>query len=523
MSKHHIGHFQKVLFIIILLSVSCTKNYEDKNVDPDAITEVGPNELAFLFTRAETQSLFATSYQTAQNLSADQYAQYFACVATSFNSDRYVMRPDWFNAAWTSVYGGAVPQLLTIFENTEASSAEYALGSILWVFAFHRLTDYWGPIPYFSVGEIANTVPYDAQEEIYDDFFIRLDEAVSVLRDKVNETPYGSSDIIYGGDVNKWIKLANTLRLRLAIRISNIDPVRARSEGEAAYQAGVFEQSPDDDALLQRSITGNDINQLSVMSDWNEFRMSATMESILKGYNDPRISEYFLPATASGTYEGLRNGLRASQLTNPANTANANSHVGSRWASPNAGGISSYLTTSQNVMCTAEAYFLRAEGALLGWDMGGSVQELYEDGIRNSMIQWNISDPAAVTEYVNSQAIPIAPDDFLNSPAVSSVPVLFDAANPDIQREQIAIQKWLAVFPDGCEAWADNRRSSAFKLYPVANSDNPDLPDPNAEYIRRLTFLLQEQQANAGGVASGEALLNGRDAITTPLWWDVHP
>lgn len=510
-----------LIFACSLLN-ACTNDFEAINTNPDAIVAIGSTELPFLFSRAETQALFGTSYQVAQNLSADQYAQYFACVATSFPSDRYVMRPDWFNAAWNAVYANTMPQLLTIFENTDPSSAEYALAHVIWVFAFHRITDYWGPIPYFNAGTVANSVPYDPQEEIYNDFFNRLDSAITVLQGRTDETPYGSYDIIYGGDVSKWIKFANTLRLRLALRISNIDPERARLEGEAAYAGGVFVNSPDDDALLAKSLNGNDINGLSQMSDWNEFRMSATMESILRGYNDPRIAEYFLPAANSGNYDGLRNGLTANQLTNSANTPNANARVGARWSSPAANGVSNYLTTPQNVMCTAEAYFLRAEGAVLGWNMGGTAQELYEAGIRNSMVQWGITDEAAIVDYVNGTSLPVAPEDFLNSPAITDVPVRFDVSNTETQLEQIAIQKWLAIFPDGCEAWADNRRSRAFRLYPVANSDNPDVTDPTTQYIRRLTFLLQEQQVNASGVEIGVGHLGGADRIVTPLWWDVH-
>lgn len=519
--KYYIVNISFTCFLAVLL-VSCTQDFEEINTNPDAIIDVGATELPFLFSRAETQALFGTSYQTAQNLSADQYAQYFACVATSFPSDRYVMRPDWFNAAWNALYANTMPQLLTIFESTEPTSSEYALANIMWVFAFHRITDYWGPIPYFSAGTVDNSIPYDPQELIYDDFFKRLDSAVTVLQDRTSETPYGSYDIIYGGDVSKWIKFGNTLRLRLALRISNVDPERARQEAEAAVTGGVFTTSPGDDALLEKSLNGNDINGLSQMSDWNEFRMSATMESILKGYNDPRIAEYFMPVASSGNYEGLRNGLTANQLTNSMNTPNANSRVGARWSSPAANGIASFLTTPQNVMSTAEAYFLRAEGAVLGWSMGGSPQELYEEGIRNSMMQWGITDEELIDDYIAGTDLPVAPEDFLSSPPITDVPVRFDPSNTTVQLEQIAIQKWLAVFPDGCEAWADNRRSRAFRFYPVANSDNPDVTDPSTQYIRRLTFLLQEQQVNAPGVETGVQHLDGADRIITPLWWDTH-
>lgn len=505
------------------LLAGCTKNYGEINTDRNTVATVGASELPFLFSKAEATAIpNVWNYQVAQNLFADQYAQYFACTATYFPSDRNFIRMDWVGAAFNPIYTDVVPQLQSILEAADPSSAEYALANVVWVLAFHRVTDYWGPIPYFKAGEPGNSVPYDAQDKIYDDFFKRLTAAVTVLKTKTGETPFGSADIIYGGNVNKWIKFANTLRLRLAVRISKVDAGRAKSEAEAAVAAGVLETSPDEDAYIQKSEAGQDWNGLAVMSDWNEFRMSASMESVLKGYADPRMPVYFLPADKTGTYEGLRNGLTSTQQTLDINKPDANSHVGARWASPAFGGLPSYHTTPQNVMCVAEAYFLRAEGALLGWTMGGTAKDLYEKGIENSMKQWGITNAAAIQAYTNSSSTPIAPNDYLNSPPLANIPVKF-SADPAVQKQQIFLQKWLALFPDGAEAWADYRRSRVLPLYPVANSDNPDIPDPKTKYIRRIPFLLSEKQNNGSEVDKAVQLLSTKeDKVTTPLWWDKN-
>ncbi len=172
-------------------------------------------------------------------------------------------------------------------------------------------------------------------------------------------------------------------------------------------------------------------------------------------------------------------------------------------------------------MCAEEAWFLRAEGALFGWNMGGTAKELYEGGITASMNQWGITDAAAITAYINSTNVPIAPNDFLNSPAVSDAPVKF-AADLATQKEQVGIQKWLALFPDGYEAWADYRRSRAFVLYPVANSDNPDITNTTTQWIRRIPFLLSETQNNKAAVEAAVPLLGGPDKVTTPVWWDKN-
>ncbi len=512
-----------------VMLTTCTKDYDKINTDRNSIATVGASELPFLFAKAEQQSVPSIwTYQIAQNLFADQYAQYFACTATYFPSDRNVIRMDWVGAAFNPIYTDMVPQLQSIFSAADPNSAEYALANIIWVLGFHKVTDYWGPIPYSQAGVPANSVPYDPQDKIYDDFFKRLDSSVTTLKSYTGEAPYGSFDLIYGGDVSKWIKFANTLRLRLAVRISKVDPARAKTEAEAAYAAGVMTDSPDDDALIQKSLKGDDNNGLSIMSDWNEFRMSAAMESVMVGYQDPRLPVYWLSdgATAdnpngNGKYDGLRNGLTSTQLTQSINLPTANAKAGKRWSSPAFAGNADYLETPQNVMCAAEAYFLRAEGALLGWNMGGTAQELYDAGITNSMKQWGITDANAIQNYINTIDVPIAPNDYLHSPPVSDAPVKF-AADLATQKKQIAIQKWLALFPDGYEAWADYRRARTFILYPVANSDNPDITNTTTQWIRRIPFLLSETQNNKAAVDAAIPLLNGPDKVTTPLWWDKN-
>ena len=511
-----------IICLSILLVTSCTKKYSEINTDRNSIATVGSAELPFLFARAQKEATPSIwNYQIAQNLFADQYAQYIANTATYFPSDRLVIRMDWVGAAFNPIYTDVVPQLKSIFEAADPGSAEYALANVLWVLVFHRVTDYWGPIPYFNAGVPGNSVPYDPQDKIYDDFFKRLDAAVTVLQGKTSEKPYGDFDLMYAGDVNKWIKFANTLRLRLALRISKVDATRAKTEAEAAYADGVLTTSPGDDAYVKRSETGQDYNGLSIMSDWNEFRMSASMESVLKGYSDPRMPIYFLPAQNTGTYEGHRNGLTSTEQTQTPNLHGNNSHVGARWASPAYGGLASHLSTPQNVMATAEAYFLRAEAALLGWSMGATAQSLYEAVITNSFKQWGITDPAVITAYINSTTTPIAPNDYLNSPAVTNIPVQW-GATIDIQREQIALQKWLAMYPDGMEAWADYRRSRYLKLYPVAHSDNPDITNTTTQWIRRIPFLDSEKLNNGAEVEKAVQLLGGPDKITTPLWWDKN-
>ena len=512
-------HGALAALLSLLLLAGCTEDFEEINIDRTKLTALGEEEIPFLFSKGQSASSYAFwRYQVAQNLFADLYAQYYATTATYFPSDRNVIRMDWLQWHWRPIYTDAVPQLKFILENTEANSAENALASVMWVYAFHRLTDYYGLVPYFQAGEPLNSVPYDAQADIYDDFFKRLDAAEDVLRGATGQTPYGNFDLIYAGDVDRWIKFTNSLRLRLALRISGVDPARARAEAEAAVAGGVLEAA-EDDAYMIKSPAGDDLNGLAGISVWNEFRMSAAMESALKGYDDPRIGVYFQPATDDGEFQGLRNGLNPAQLGEAVNQANANSNVGTRWVTGGGSAWTRQGTTAQNILHAAEAYFNRAEGALNGWDMGGTAEELYNRGIEASMNQWGITDAAAISAYQQSEATPVAPNDFLNSPPVNDIAIKF-GGDEDNQRRQIASQKWLALFPDGIEAWADQRRSDLPPLYPVVNSENSALPE--GERPRRIPFLDYEKNTNGEAVEAAVNLLGGADELTTRLWWDVN-
>lgn len=506
--------------VVGFFAAACTDDFAEMNRSKTQLMTLTASEYPKMFSQALSQGSYHPSYQTATNLFADLYAQYYATTTPNFQSDRYFTNMSWITSHWNPIYLQVVPQLQTIFENYDKSSAEYAVASIWWAFSFHRVTDYYGPIPYFDAGKVAQTVKYDAQDVIYDDFFKRIDAAVAILKTKTAEKPFGTSDIMYQGNVTKWIKFANTLRLRLALRISKVDPARAKTEAEAAVAAGVLTSAADDAMMVRTAISSGDANGLSRIAAWGEFRMSATMESILKGFKDPRMEQFFQPSFNTKTYEGVRNGLTPGQLVETLNTNDNNSNIGSRWIrnTGTASGWENLLAVKADIMHAAEAYFLRAEGALNGWEMGGKAQDLYEDGIRQSMATWGYSGDVVET-YIKGTTPPIAPGDGLNSPAVSDIPVKW-GVSVAVQREQIGTQKWLAVFPDGCEAWAEFRRSLYPKLYHVANSVNPDVPA--TQFIRRFPFIDAEKQNNKAAVDDAVKLLNGPDKASTPLWWDKN-
>nr|WP_068888439.1 SusD/RagB family nutrient-binding outer membrane lipoprotein [Pedobacter panaciterrae] len=511
-----------VMFVLLAAITGCTKDFEDINTNPSKITTVGVRELGFMFSRAQSAATIHRPYtQTISILMPDLYSQYYALTTTSFTTDRYALNDGWLSRPAIITYVLTMPQLQAIFNNTAASSEEYALANIMKAYTFHRFTDQFGPVPYFGAGSTASSIAYDTQEAIYNDLFKRLDSAVVNLKASTKANVFGSQDLIYAGDISKWISFANTLRLRMALRISKVSPAKAKQEAEAAVLAGVMTINAQT-ASIERSLNGDDANGLASNAANNEFSMSSTMASYLKGYADPRLGIYFQPAVGNGEFKGLRNGSSATAINLPGNRPVETSNLGTRWVQRNSNGTAwvPNLALRQEVMAAAEAYFLRAEGVLNGWNMGGgTAKEYYEKGIELSLQQWGVTDNTVIQAYINSAAVPVAPGDVANSAAVAGTPIKWGAAET-IQRAQISTQKWLAIFPDGIEGWSEFRRTGYPVMYPLLQSDNADLPI--GTFIKRLPYSSVEATTNGAALAEGRKLLGGPDNAATRVWWDVN-
>ena len=527
-------HNMRTPLLLLMLGIcfgSCTKNFTSMNTDPTKIASVIPTDYPYMFAYAQmTPTLSPDNFEIGEGAIASIYSQFFSQAAMSFGTDRYVIQPTWLPAVWNPVYVSAAPQLKTIMAGTDSTSAENALARIWWVWMFHRVTDYFGPIPYFQAANGQQDVEYTPQDSIYYDFFKKLDGAVSVLKNHTGEHPFGTYDLVYGAQsdpVSAWIKFANTLRLRLAMRISYVNAALAKTEAEAAVAAGVMTDISGDAYMEHTNKTYNEENGLAVTAGWDDLRMSASMASMLKGYNDPRMSIYWQPAVATGLYSGVRNGLYSSEKQIDSNGRSYNSNLGTAWCTwvgdPVNGNWVTNYSVHQDIMHAAEAWFLRAEGALNGWSMGDNAQHLYETGIRTSMAQWGITDQTVIGNYVISADTPVAPlDGTIHSPRVNNYPIAW-SSDPTMQRKQVAQQKWLALFPDGMEGWAEVRRTNLPELYPLVHSDNTDLPVlPVPVFIKRMPFLATEEQTNAAAVTRAVQMLGGPDNAATRLWWDVN-
>lgn len=517
--KYNILYPIKITAVFLLLigfGVSCTEHFEERNTSPTGLETLDPEDVKSLFPNALYRGWNQGSYQTGQNLTGDTYAQYFFGTQPAFASHRYVINQMWMRSFWTGTYVTTLPSLYTIINETSGGDLPTlnAIARIWKVFIMNRTTDYFGPIPYSEIGSDAREIPYDHQRDIYYDFFKELDEATKDLQDNLSVPSYGEKDLIYQGDNEKWLKFGNTLRLRLALRISFVEPEKARMEAEAALARGVMESTEDDAWMTSTAANFNSLNRISA---WNEFRMSANMESLLLGWEDPRLPVFFEPAKADGEWRGGRSGMIPAEQTVGYNTYDYTSNVSKRFQPEN------QSTNPMTVMYAAEAYLLRAEGALNGWNMGGTAEELYNKGIEMSLRTWGINDQAVIDKYINGTSLPIAPapENGWNTPPLTDIPVKFHS-DPEKQREQIGTQKWLAVYPNGMEAWAEMRRSGYPKMYPLIHSDNNDLEED--EMIRRIVFLDIERQSNGNAVEKAEALLGpGGDKVSTRLWWDAKP
>lgn len=505
------------LIIMTALIFGCTDDFDEINTNPKALTDdvVDASLIGLAFGQAQYNTVNGVHwrFQISQNLFSDLYCQYYATTQSNFDSDRYVQVGRWSDLCWGSFYGQAAPNIKFVEDFTleEGLTIQNAIAKVWRAYGYHRMTDYYGSIPYsqFGGGQI-DGVPYDSQEAVYTDLFRLLNEAIPVL--KAGGNGFGSNDLMYGGDAAMWLKFANSLKLRLAMRIKYVDAATAKAMAEQAVADGVMTSVADNGSLLTTSDSPNPINTIT---NWGEYRMSSAMESVLKGYEDPRMPVYFSPAVDGDSdgdgspYEGLRNGQSKVELGNNKNLNH--SDLGSAFLPDNLGGNARIV-----VIRSGEVYLLRAEGALEGWNMGGSTQELYEEGIKQSITEWTGTDGGA---YATSTNVPVATGDVSNTPALTDIPVAFDTGgSKERQLEQIITQKWLALYPDGWEAWAELRRTGYPKQYDRLFSENLNVGV--SDVMRRMKYVTSEYTVNTAATEAAVGTLGGPDLGSTKLWWD---
>lgn len=498
---------------------SCTSDYDNINTDPTAFTTLTNNDYAGLWWNGAIWLYRGCDYQISQGLYSDLYAQYFANTTTYFNTDRYHFRTEWAESLWKGYAGvmTAIPSLKTIMAKFDENTAEHAMALVCYVYGMLHLTDDFGPIPYEGAGE-GEIVPYNDVKTVYHDMLSDLEKAATAFA-SASSNKFAAKDPFYKGDNQKWKKFTNTLRMRLAMRLADKEPDFAKQQFEAAYQAGGID-SNDDNMVFQSQNKGSFFNYLARDAQWNEFAMSSTIYSYLKGWNDPRLPLYFQPAAKSGKFASLRNGLPTVDVANDRNKPSSNSNIGPHWIAYEGMSPVAHLDASQTIAHACETYFLRAEAALRGWNAGGTAKDLYNKGITLSLKEWNVPEEQ-INSYITGTTDPAAPEDYSNSPAVAKgICVKYDAAaSKEHQLQQIITQKWLGIFPDSFEAWAEIRRTGYPALYPVVESEDSDLPV--GSFIQRMKYPDALKISDATNVENALKLLDtsGKDSQATKLYW----
>lgn len=534
------------VLITSFIFTDCTDQFEDINKDPNGVfnEDLIPdfNNVGFPLKQAQMYIYLndpAWNTQLQQNLIADVYSGYMTPptpFAGNVNNITYALVAGWNTFPWDDAYDGVMKPISKVQQlSKDVYDDFYAWSQIIKIEAMHRVTDIYGPIIYSQFGKTSEdgSTNYDSQKDVYYAFFEELDEAITLL------TPYAQNeadipanfkafDLVYGGSYTQWIKFANTLRLRLAMRISNVEPNKAQEEGEKSLNNPFGLLTVNADNFLVSIPTSHPLNVIS--GSWGDIRMNAVMESFLGGYEDPRVAKYFLPATdaaVKGQFKGIRAGVDIDAKTR---------YVGYSALAP--------LESKIQLMTAAEAWFLKAEAALKGWSNAGSAEDNYKKGVQISFEQRGVGsadgylasahkpkpylDPKSGIDTTYTEPGHIMHIDTVNN--VSSLhdsdylstitPTWDNGAGDEENLERIITQKWIAMFPEGQEAWSEFRRTGYPQLFPVViNQSGGEIS--TTEFIKRIKFSANEYSTNPGGVQTGIDHLNGPDTGGTPLWWDI--
>lgn len=498
--------------LCLFLMASCTSDFVETNKNQTGLTGDRFEE-DLLFTRSLVYgALRYTEYQRAQQLYTQHYMQYYAVSVPFFPTGRYITRNDWLTAYWREAYsdfGMQAQQVIELTQDVDSKSNKTSIAKIWKVFIMHRITDFWGDVPYFDAFNGGVVPSYTPQSEIYYDMLAVLKQEADNLEGPSQES-FGSADVVYQGNKDLWIKFANSLRLRLAMRLSNVDPATAQQQVTELMAEDNFISSNEESALLPYGPDfGNateNVQPMSILRLFNEYKMSNTLVDFLKENNDPRL-ELFVEPTESGAYEGLRNGLNPEEI----NATDLSDF--SRDSD-----IISNQSTATGLLIYSEVLFLKAEAISRGW-ASGSAQEMYEDAIKASIGYW-------YSTYLNfkntlpdeeANALPeIVVDAAIVNSYLSSTNVVY---NPSRALEQIITQKWVALINQGFEAYAEYRRTGFPDLNPIPNT-NGESETGGSDLPVRVRYPAEEQSLNR--ISYNEAIeRQGPDLPTTPVWWDV--
>ncbi len=466
----------------MLALTACENGFDSVNNDPNNPATVPTAFLLSSAQRSVVTELMGRNSEWGIDIVPRRYMQHWSATLYT-DTDRYQeIRED-----FSSFYSGGLQDLTEIIrlntdEKTKFEAAksgpnanQIAVARILKAWVFQTITDIWGDVPYSDAlkGDANYSPKYDTQEFIYDELIKELDEATDQLTEGLI-----TGDIIYEGDPEKWKLFAQSLKLRLGMRLSNVAPEKAAQTVSSALAKGVF-ASNDDNALYQYLTAAPNNNPWQQQYDFGapEFAVTTTLIGKLTATNDPRLEFYANPAENTGKFVGMPYGI----------TAETAGSVGA--SNVSLPGSAVRKATSPAVLLTySEVLFNRAEAAARGW-ASGDAAALYKSAIQASMKYWGV-ESSEINAYLAT--------------------VSFNKAN---FQKFIGEQKWLALYMQGVEAWSEWRRLGYPELVaaPQAIQRRP-IP-------RRRGYPQSESSLNQKNYE--EALARqGPDQLDTRVWWD---
>lgn len=442
------------------------------NTNPNGPTDVPPPAILSGVIQGAVNGVDGVNSLNVRG--AGLFVQYYSEIQYR-DEDRYILRE--VDGGW-GFYSGALEDAQRIINKGTGEDVPNwdAVGRIMKSYLYSVMTDAMGDIPYTEAlkGDSVLHPKYDSQQSIYTAMFADLKTA----SDEIAPAGIGFStgDLMYNGDMSEWRKFANSLRLRLAMHLSNVDAATAQSEAAAAVAAGVFDSNADNAQLMYLASPPNQNPIFNDAKSRDDYGMSKTYVDSLLSWNDPRLPVFAQP-NDSGAYEGLQNGL----LGGP--PLSQISRIGALWReTPDA---------PLALLTYSEVLFLEAEAAQRGW-ITGDPAALYTAAIRASMEQYGVAT-ADIDAYL------------------AQARVQYNAATG---LTQIAYQKWVSLFMQGMEGWTEWRRTGVPTLVPGPDATLSAPP-------QRLPYATSEPVLNKANLDAAVAAqgFGTYTALDKPLWF----
>jgi hypothetical protein len=456
--------------VLLMATAACDRGLTDVNVNPNAPEAVPPQNLLAQALITGVGGAWGTDGLWTGKYLLDLWGQHLAA-PTYTEEDRYNPRDSQVQSMWDHIY---INPLADLQELSRAASEQQnanllAVSETFKQYLFHHLTDIYGAIPYSEALQAPEIVypRYDTQEQVYRGMLEALTASAGQMNRATARAGFATGDLLYAGNMERWYRFNNSLRMRMAMRMSNVLPEYARQQFQAAYTAGGFQSNADNARLVWSANPPhqNPWHANYVRLGRRDQVVSAAMITRLQAWNDPRLPIYAQPGS-DGQFRGLPNGLTPGEVGFP---EPAFSRPGTRFLD------AQYPSVLINY---AEVLFLQAEAAARGW-IPGDPAALYRAAIRASMEEHGVA-AGAINTYLAQPAA-----------AYAGLPSIWN-------------QKWVALFLVGTEAWAEVRRTGYPQLTPATGN----------RIATRVFYPTQE------------ALYNPQNYVTTtlftPMWWQAN-